>query len=248
MNIRTNPIACAAVAVCTGLAVQHANAGRIIGLDNVDGPGLGSAFLVAFDQMGTPTFMVNNDNADRFVNKVNLQKVFDHVGHIDMVFQVINSAGDGGVGSTTEYFLDENVINSTPEKWIDYHFQLGFGIGDEFVPSNINDFLDFDTPDRDPTPTSDKFQNLIHQANDLWWSNGSVQPGESVNFMVPLDIPDQSDEIPESAHRMYLDPFFGGQRPGYVFTLRQFPTVIPTPGALVLLGVGALAVRRRRGT
>lgn len=229
------------------LGAQQAHAGRIIGLDNVSGPGLGSAALIAFDQMGTPTFMVNNDNANQFTNKVNVLKVFAQVDYIDMVFQVINSTGDGGVGSTTEYHWDDGVTNATGQKWFDYHFQLGFGIGNKFVPSTLLDFLDFDTPDKDPTPTSDKFQGLIHEANDLWWFDGNVQPGDSVNFMVAFDVPDQSNEIPMDFHRILIDPFFGGQRPGYVFTLRQFPT-IPAPAGLPLLSVGftMCALRRRR--
>ena len=45
-------------------------------------------------------------------------------------------------------------MNNTGQTWTDFHLELGFGVGAEFVRSSLSDLLDFDTPDIDPVATS----------------------------------------------------------------------------------------------
>lgn len=226
------------LAACA-LAVSHASAGVISSFDLSAGAGLGLANVL---ELASPD--PNNDNvAVLSRNLINIDKRFDHFGEIDMVFSVTNSDG------TTEYWVDDVVTNNSGVKWYDYHFELGFGVGAAFVPSNLFDFLDFDAPDNDPTPTSTDFQTLAHGSNEIGWSDGVIDfvpnPGSvSRQFLLSIDVPDYNLEIPESA--IIRDPT--GGIAGYHFTLRQYPTPEPVTGVLAgLAALGVLIVRRLRG-
>jgi hypothetical protein len=103
-----------------------------------------------------------------------------------------------------------------------------------------NKLLDFDTPDKDPTPTSTKgsppitaFATLSHNDYTLDWSGGTVPDNTSVTFTFSFDVPD-------------LD---AGTT---AFTIRTLPSTtaaVPEPGTLLLLlpgaGLVALGVLRR---
>ena len=179
----------------------------------------------------------NDDNANPSDNEIIIpddRKTFNSLAPIDLVFDVELSGG------TTEYFFEETVTNNTGFAWWDFHFELGFGTGDDFmsfldVPLPLNIALpDFDTPDRDPTPISDQFAALVHEDFMLWWSDGLIEPGESVDFEFSLDVPDD----------------FLGLNLYDNFTLRQIATV-PEPAtvnliALGLVTFGYMRLRRRR--
>jgi len=168
-------------------------------------------------------------------------KQFSAIAPIDIVFEVEDSEG------TTEHKFFEAVINDTGQRWVDYHLDLGFGSGDQFTrfgPSGAGP--NFDTPDRDPTPTSRRFSLLNHTDAALLWSGGFVDPSGDPLFFVPkfdeltflIDVPD-SDSLPEQART----------EGGYRFTLRQQPSVIPEPSSLFLFASGLLGLagwRRRR--
>jgi len=66
-------------------------------------------------------------------------------------FVVANSGG------TTEYLVTQSLVNNSGQTWTDFHFELGFGVGTDFIRSGDTDGLDFDTPDQDPAPTSSVF-------------------------------------------------------------------------------------------
>lgn len=102
--------------------------------------------------------------------------------------------------------------NTTGITWTDFHFSL--------IPTVAGDGLDFDTPDRDPTPTSTAFTTLGHGADNINWSGGAVSSPGAVLFTLSIDVPDGLTS----------------------FTLRAVPTVIPEPSTLALAGSGLLGL------
>jgi hypothetical protein len=181
------------------------------------------------------TFVQNNDNT--IAASPNIGTPLVTVSYVDFVFNPILAT----LG-TTEYFTQNLVINNTTgTPWVDFHFQLGFGSGSGFVlnpGTGINASLDFDTPTKDPAPTSNKFATLSHNPYSLDWSNGAVTSGDSVVFTFSFDVPDVVCAAPCPA-------------PGTPnFTVRMFPTIgasVPEPGTLLLLlpGLAALGLWRR---
>jgi hypothetical protein len=177
----------------------------------------------------------NNDNAIlNNPNKVKLPNLsYMAIEPFDIVFTVQPSSG------TTEYFFSKMVTNTTGIAWVGYNFELGFGVGDTFyrfdekpIPFSIG-LPDFDTPERDPTPTSSVFSTLsTHERIDIQWSGGIVPPGGTMDFTFSIDTPDDWTD-----HDIYSD-----------FTLRQTPEPIPAPPALILGGLGTsltLMLKRR---
>lgn len=161
-------------------------------------------------------------------------------GNMDYEFNVADSGG------TTEYFFTTTVVNNTGIAWTDFHFQLGFGTGANFLPLNVASALDFDAPGNDPAPTSSIFPVLNHQWNVVEWSGATVNYAGSpaggpvlVAFSLSIDVPDGIVGLnPQGVNR---------------FTLRSFPTAplqAPEPTTAALLGVGlaCAALRRRRRT
>ena len=182
----------------------------------------------------------NNDNiAVASPNTITYSIFFNAggVGNADLEFFVANSGG------TTEYRATHpliGVVNNTGQPWTGFRFQLGFGVGSSFVLSTGLDALDFDTPDRDPTPSSTVFTTLSHQADTLEWTGGTVPSVGPVRFDLALDVP---DNLP--------NPDVSGVSR---FTLRLTPLVQatavpePTTASLLLAALAGMAgaVRRRK--
>jgi hypothetical protein len=210
---------------------------------------------------GTATPLISTpsrDNDNTSVGSANTvvisPKVFEGLAPIDIVFRVVDSSG------FTEYFFNELVINSTGTAWTGYRIELGFGTGGGFVQSSLPDFLDFDAPDNQPTPTASAFSTLGHGANQIDWSDGTLADGSSMTLTFSIDIPNSA----QCENTTPACPVFGeaGQTLGFFFTLRQIPlfepgdggagpieTPMPATAGLVTLGLlaaGALGGMRLR--
>lgn len=113
------------------------------------------------------------------------------------------------------------VSNLTERPWTDYHFQLGFVIEDKFQLSEGMDFLDLGTgnpnpPAKPPESTIFTRHQFLNDGNELFFDRGLVPVQNDVGFKINIDVPD-SNNIPVQAR-------LPGDRNGYIFTLRQFPT------------------------
>ena len=129
-----------------GWRADEAGAGVITFVSAVNLPGSSTGSIGPFGVIASP----DNDNAvGESPNSIQSTIFMNTFGIIDIEFLVDSSGG------TTEFFFPETLINNSGLTWTDYHFELGFGLGVEFVSSGAGDFLDFDMPDADlPTVSS----------------------------------------------------------------------------------------------
>jgi len=119
-----------------------------------------------------------------------------------------------------------DVTNTGLEPWGDFHFGIYDPIGGQDI-SNIH-FLDSSMGGMDPTssqsPLTWVIDNVVVGATiDLYFYSDPVLPGETATFSVFTDNPDHVS-------------FFG---------VMFYPTPVPEPASALLLGVLALAARRR---
>jgi hypothetical protein len=172
---------------------------------------------------GPFTQVPNNNPTATSSNFAAIQKTFtSSTTPIDIVFNVTNSQG------VTEYLLAEGVFNGTGKAWNDYHVELGFGTGAGFTLANPAFGLQFDNT---PPPSSVNFPTTNLSAQTLDFSKGLVPANSGASLSYTIDVPDSATAG------------------SYQFTLRQFPSVVPEPGAFVLAAIGivglGLAVRTR---
>jgi hypothetical protein len=224
-----------AASVCVGSG--KADAAVITSINQFILPGFSTGSL----SHSLPVAPNNDDTGSASPNTISTGGfgVFLNAGGFGILDYEFNVADSGG---TTEYFFTTNVVNNTGVPWDDFHFQLGFGTGANFVPVHAGVGLDFDIPEGGPMPTSSVFPVLDHQSGLVDWSGATVNhlggPGAgpfSVAFSLSIDVPDgMAAHHPEGANR---------------FTLRSFPTAqqVPEPAsaALICVAFASLVVRRR---
>jgi hypothetical protein len=179
------------------------------------GPGLGFASVAA-----VVTVQANNDNvpaAGRLDNNLVVPlKRFDSSNFIDIQFTVLPSDG------VTEYQFNEFVDNNTGSPWSSYRMVLGFGTGAGFVISALGDGLDFDAPNYDAPPTSGAFPTVGTPDEDQLVFSGGLHGAGAQPYNFRVDVPDLAG------------------RTSPTFTLRQIPTPVPEPTALILASLAIL--------
>lgn len=185
------------LALATTLFALPAAAQVVSSFDGASGPGLAS---MSFNNIYTPS-PGNDDVAGASDNWMAVhQKDYDVVDYIDMVFSV----DDVGM-PTSEYIFTEGVNNGTGVNWTDYHLELGFGVGGDFVISPPGDGLDFDAPDENSPYDFPPFATVVVGEDTIDCYDGIVAPGGFYNFGFPIDVPSTIS----------------------TFTIRQWPTISP---------------------
>lgn len=117
----------------------------------------------------------------------------------------------------------ETVFNESGIDWLDYHFILGTGLGEDFVPSTAGDGLGF----RSALSVGQLFPNLDLSEDEAGFDGATVLVGDPAGFELSIALPGDDN---------------------FTFTLRQYPTVIPEPSTAILCGLALIGLcRRRRG-
>ena len=178
---------------------------------------------------GTPA--PNNDNVSTAgPNTVDVTSSSLTGNPLDVVSDILLSGG------TTEYYFTQVFTNQTSFTWGGVSLSLGTGTGASFMQSLPGDGLDFDTPDKDPSPFSNAFVVDTHDPDFLlFFGGGTVAPGDTLTLMYSMDIPD----------RDFIDPS-AWTPSGYQMTLRFAAIPIPEPSTAMMFGLGLLLLSRER--
>ncbi len=175
---------------------------------------------------------VNNDDAlGPSPNVIPYSLFLNSPGGLEVEFILANSGG------TTEYRFTQSFLNNTDAVWTGFRFELGYGLGANFVSSQLTDSLEFDFFENNSTATSPAFTQTGATPEALDWSGGNVTRFRPAVFAFAIDVPDGLAGVnPSGLNR---------------FTLRQTPitaaSAVPEPSTLGLAGLalGGVLLRFR---
>ena len=150
-----------------------------------------------------------------------IEETATDTGPFDVQFEI----SEGGRLVTGTGAIDKTVLNDSGEDWTRFEMILGTGLGDAFATSTPGDTLAFSEPlfSSSPSELTDFFADLLIEEDRLVFSNGILPAGQTAQFTVYVTASDLSNNP---------------------FTIRQI--VVPEPASLTVLGLGVLALLRRR--
>lgn len=158
------------------------------------GPGQGDVFCAQVQAVvpDTPFPNGSQNEIDNFAGLVCTPKTFQELAPIDINVFVEPSGG------TTEYLFTETVVNSTDAVWNGYNMAIGFQSDNPFGEDNFASPAVILLPNGTaiPTfdgaqPTSSEFSQVKADGSfNLNWFDGTVAPGETVDFSFSIALPD----------------------------------------------------------
>ena len=176
-----------ATTITISLSVSSTAQARLItSISPPGGAGQGDVFCTEVQTIVNTSFPNSDGNQiNNFPGLSCTPKTFREIAPIDTNLFVEASGG------TTEYLLKETVVISTYSSWDGFNFEIGFQSDSPFGEDNFASPglilvpRGFAIPsfDAETQPTSSKFTQVDGDGSfNLNWSEGTVAPGESVDF------------------------------------------------------------------
>lgn len=181
MNIRVSHTLCLLV---TYACTPALNAAIITELIRVNGPASPPSPL----PITVETLHVDNDEVPLEVNFIQPFTGIP-VTRTDSPVEFVFRANDSGTSGTTEYQLNQWVVNATGIPWPSLRYSLSArSIDGEHL--EVPD-LDFDWPEKStPFINSTYFSNVLHLPHSMVWTDGSVPSGLGETTFFAIDVPD----------------------------------------------------------
>ena len=204
---------------------EPARAGTITAPGRTVLPGTSTGQIGPFGSNPAP----NNDGSSApSPNLISYQVFANSSGRIEVEFMVANSGG------VTEYRVGQVLFNLTGQSWAGYQFELGYGVGADFVRSTAADGLGFDLDSPAPAAGSPAFATVAQGQDTLAFSGGLVAGAGPLPMGFTINVPDGLAAWNPSGENR--------------FTLVQLPVLaaVPEPATALLLALGLALVGRRR--